>query len=164
MNPLSRFKPLDHLPLAPGVCFICKGGIGPYVDTSLTVDYEGAVYVCRNCVGEMAVQLGFNVSEDAEITEKINHSFLLGKGVGVQETMEMLDEFRRNYSDSAGSPHALVAVLPGSDNVALISGTEQSDTEPQRGSVEGSSPVSGQEPGKLSGDSSDGEFSIFNLG
>ena len=163
MNPLSRFKPLDHLPLSPGVCFICKGGIGPFVDTSLTVDYEGAIYLCKGCIMEAATQIGLNISEDAEIAEKIGHSFLLGKGVGVQETMEMLDEFRRNYSDSAGSPHALVAVVPGPDNVALIDGTEQGDAKPQRGSVESDSPVSRQEPGKLSGDSSDGEFSIFNL-
>lgn len=163
MNPLSRFKPLDHLPLAPGVCFICLGGVGPYIDTSRQIDFEGAIYVCKGCIMEMATQLGLDFASADEITEKINTSFLLGKGVGAQETMELFGEFSRTYADRTGSDNATASIVPRPDNVAAPVGAEQNKPEQQQSSVEGDGFTSLEELGSLPGYSSDGERPIFDI-
>lgn len=50
----SRFHLVDKPAVLPGVCFICKtANDGPYVDTGVTVPFDGAVYIGRNCLKEM---------------------------------------------------------------------------------------------------------------
>lgn len=80
---------LTYNPVAlPGCCFICKGAIrDAYVDTGVSLDYEGAFYICNLCVGEMATlfaYLSFDEYKDLraskEELERIN--FELIKRVG----------------------------------------------------------------------------------
>jgi len=41
--------------LLPGCCFICKGAQREsYLDTGVSLDYEGAFYICNMCVNEAA--------------------------------------------------------------------------------------------------------------
>jgi hypothetical protein len=41
--------------LPPGCCFICRASIrDSYVDTGISLDYDGAFYICNMCLGEMA--------------------------------------------------------------------------------------------------------------
>jgi hypothetical protein len=90
---------LIYTPVAlPGCCFICRAAQrDAYVDTLLSKDYEGAVYICNLCVGEMATlfaYLSFDEYKDLraskEELERLN--FELIKRVGdLENAIESLD-------------------------------------------------------------------------
>jgi ribosomal protein S14 len=46
-------------------CYVC---LNPHdgVDTEVQIDYEGVLFLCRNCVREMAVFLGFDVDNSRQ--------------------------------------------------------------------------------------------------
>jgi hypothetical protein len=77
--------------LPPGCCFICRGSVrDSYIDTSVSHDYEGAYYICNQCVNEMAkmyAYLSFDEYKDLrtakEDLERMN--FELIKRVGELE-------------------------------------------------------------------------------
>lgn len=44
----------------PGCCFICRASIrDSYIDTGVSIDYEGVFYICNECVNEMAHLHGY---------------------------------------------------------------------------------------------------------
>lgn len=46
--------------LPPGCCFICRGAVrDSYIDTGVSQDFDGAAYICDQCVGEMARMQAF---------------------------------------------------------------------------------------------------------
>jgi hypothetical protein len=46
--------------LPPGCCFICRASVREsYIDTAVSIDYEGAFYICNQCVAEMAVKYAY---------------------------------------------------------------------------------------------------------
>lgn len=164
MNELSRFKPLDHLPLSPGVCFICKGGVGPFIDTSLTVDFEGAIYICQGCIKEMFSQLGLESVINAEEVElKIADAANTGYEAGRLEVMRLFSEFVSvNSADRVRDLNDADSDGPDSNHVAPPVGTTENDTKPRQGNVEGSGITGLEELGSLSGSSSNGG-SLFSF-
>lgn len=46
-------------------CYLC---LNPHdgVDTEVQIDYEGVLFLCRNCVREMCVFLGFEVDDSSQ--------------------------------------------------------------------------------------------------
>lgn len=164
MNPVSRFKPLDHLPLSPGVCFICKGGVGPFIDTSLQVDFEGAIYICKGCIVEMFAQLGLNSVLNAEEVEQLTaEAFASGFSDGELSMMGKLSEFINSRPDRRDSADANDADVPDDNPVETLSGAPESDPEPAPNSEQGYGFAGLEELGGLSGDSGDGK-SLFSLG
>lgn len=166
MNTVSRFKPLDHLPLAPGVCFICKGGIGPFIDTSLTVDFEGAIYICIGCIKEMFSQLGLtSIINEEEVNRLIAQARVEGQEQGELVMMGLFSEFVSNYADRAsGNP---ADGLSESDHnlLAVPNGVPEDEPKQHESVKQGDGAISLQEPGSISGDSNDGDRSgpIFNF-
>ncbi len=84
--------------LPPGCCFICRASIrDSYIDTGVTVDFDGTFYACNQCVGEMAEKYGYLSMDDykdlraaKEYLESLN--FELIKRVGELERIhEALD-------------------------------------------------------------------------
>lgn len=164
MNELSRFKPLDHLPLSPGVCFICKGSVGPFIDTSLTVDYEGAIYVCIGCIKEMFSQLGLesviNADEvELQIADAANAAFEAGR----QDVMRQFSEFVSNYADRSDRADADVPSVPDDNPVETPKGTKQDKPEPRQDLEQGDGPISFEEFGSIPGYPSNGD-SLFAFG
>lgn len=50
----SRFTVHQQPPMLPGCCFICKSANdSPFVDTGLSLPFEGTVYVGKACLTEM---------------------------------------------------------------------------------------------------------------
>lgn len=165
MNPLSRFKPLDHLPLSPGVCLICSGGVGPFIDTSRQLDFEGAVYVCLGCVSEMAAQLGLNlVLNEEEVELKVASAANEAYEAGRLEVMRLFSEFVSvNSVDRVRSLDAPVNSESDTNHVEAVSGAEANNVKPEPSDEQGDGSLSFEEFRGLSGDSSDGE-SLFAFG
>lgn len=44
-------------------CYLC---LSPHdgVDTEVIIDYEGVLFLCRNCIGSLALTAGFAVDND----------------------------------------------------------------------------------------------------
>lgn len=61
-TPQSRIQIVDVPLLAPGVCFICgTAGLDDrtFIDFGRQIDWYGAVYLCSECIKEVAVSIGF---------------------------------------------------------------------------------------------------------
>jgi hypothetical protein len=163
MNELSRFKPLDHLPLAPGVCYICRGGVGPFIDTSLTKEFEGAVYICIGCIKEMHSQLGLNSVVNAEeVDSLIEESAARAYSEGRRDMMGELSAFVNSRTSRDAGNDSPVSDSPVDSSVATGDGAKEDSGKSRQANVEDSGSLSFQEPGILSGDSSSGD-SLFQF-
>lgn len=95
--------------LPPGCCFICKASIrDSYIDTGVTVDFDGTFYICNLCVVEIAEKYGF-ISHDEykdlrSAKEDLEHlNFELIKRVGELERIhEALDYAGYKLCDDGG--------------------------------------------------------------
>lgn len=80
--------------LPPGCCFICRGAIrDSYVDTGVSIDYEGAFYICNLCLAEMAkmhAYLSFDEYKELRVAneELQAQNYALIKRVGELEDIE----------------------------------------------------------------------------
>lgn len=62
VSPQSRIQVLDVPILAPGTCLLCgTSGVDDrkFVDFGKQVDWYGAVYLCSECIEEVARAIGF---------------------------------------------------------------------------------------------------------
>ena len=90
----------------PGCCFICRGAQREsYVDTGVSIDYEGAFYICNLCVNEAAHLMAF-ISHDEykdlrKAKEDLEHlNFELIKRVGaLEESHRALANAGYKFSD-----------------------------------------------------------------
>jgi hypothetical protein len=94
------------LALPPGHCFICRSAQREaYVDTGVSLDYEGAFYICNLCVNEIAHLFAFisfdeykDLRSSKEDLERIN--FELIKRVGaLEESLRALANAGYNVGD-----------------------------------------------------------------
>lgn len=163
MNELSRFKPLDHLPLPPGVCFICSGSVGPFIDTSRQLDFEGAIYVCIGCIKEMFSQLGLesvlNADEvELQIADAANAAFEAGR----QDVMRQFSEFVSTYADRSDRADANAPSVPDDNPVETSGGTPEVEPESAPSNEQGDGSFSFEESRGLSGNPSNGD-SLFSF-
>lgn len=52
----------------PGCCFKCRAGSNNrdfFVDLEFSIDFHGAVYICNECIAEMAHAAGYILPEEA---------------------------------------------------------------------------------------------------
>lgn len=65
----GRFKVLDQPYSAPSKCAFCslghnQNGTVNFIDTTLDFDFYGVVYICSNCLTEIAKSLGYIAPEE----------------------------------------------------------------------------------------------------
>lgn len=61
-TPQSRIQIMDTPLLAPGVCFVCgTAGLDDrkFIDFGKQIEWYGAVYLCSECIKEVAIAIGF---------------------------------------------------------------------------------------------------------
>jgi len=52
----------------PGCCFRCRAGSNArdfFIDFQFSIDFHGAVYICNECLAEMAHEAGYILPEEA---------------------------------------------------------------------------------------------------
>ena len=115
-----------NLVALPGCCFICKGAQRDfYIDTGVSLDYEGAFYICNLCLNDMAHQAKF-ISEDEykdlraakEESDHLNYELIKRVG-GLEESLRALANAGYNYKPDIG------VVVDG----GYLPQTVESDTE-----------------------------------
>lgn len=75
----------------PGICFICRSpNRETFIDTGISLDFEGAVYICCECVRQFAQSYGYTTPDQSskasfavDKLEKANYE--LTKRVGALE-------------------------------------------------------------------------------
>lgn len=157
---------LIHTPtLPPGCCFICKGSIrDSYIDTGVTLDYEGTFYICNLCIAEMA-QLYFFLTPDEHKNLRLakedleRQVFALIKRVGELEEIDSAMARAGYVLADDGS----VARLGGYISPTVeVTGKESSGAEVELGAGEGEAFEQGYDEGvgdvRSDESSSDGEF------
>lgn len=158
----SRFRPLDVPKLRPGCCFLCRGTQnGPFIDTGVSIQWEGAIIICRACITQMFTQLDLPIIvNEEEIQERVevarNEGILLGR-----ETT--LEAFRGYVADFSLNDSVVVAsVSAGVDSSDTFEGAPKKRRSPKPSDAEKQqSPESGnaEGSGNLSGDSAEVEHS-----
>lgn len=119
----SRFREVtDGAYAIPGVCLICRSSKSNMMDVDADFDYWGAVYICRDCVLEMAEKYGALSPERAKkLTDNLLkvEKILEAQTDRVISLQKVIDGFR-----------AFVSInQPGSDNPASDSANGPSATE-----------------------------------
>lgn len=110
ISPSSRFQVVPVPILAPGICFLCRSGnvetSAPFVDTGMSHTWwneapdssrDGAVYICKNCVTEMAHNLNLI---DADVARQVQNARVEGYMAAVQEGKRLVDGFASHFTDS----------------------------------------------------------------
>lgn len=86
-----RFKAVDFPTALPGCCYTCRTHEGPFIDTDIQEDMYGAVYLCLQCLTEMAAEFGFTSPEVSDLLKqqiKLHEKKLLETGVMIAELKE----------------------------------------------------------------------------
>lgn len=171
---MARFTALDAPALLPGCCFICRSANKRmFVDTGVTVKWEGVVYVCEDCLREMATLLptqeGVFTREQVQSAQA--RAFNLGRAQGIEfakQIAKAVEEFERGNASDVLSLSTPVSA-PGFEPLAVDEpeGVSQDAGEPEGSSVSADSlvvedgePVSVEGRDGLSGDSGDGQLEL----
>lgn len=124
------------LTLPPGCCFICRGAIrDSYIDTGVSQDFDGAAYICDQCVGEMARMLAYMSFDEykdlrASKEDLERQTFALIKRVGELENIHDA-VVRAGYK------------FDDSGNVARLGGFSLSHDEESRVELQGTKDILG---------------------
>lgn len=133
---LSRFSTQESATKAPGCCLTCKSSKGPFVDPRLQIFTHGAVYLCVNCVREMASNLGLFDESEAVVAEREE----------IAEVDQLVDKYVAAVNglfDFATAAHAAVHDVFGKNAQSGALGDFEPVSElPELTSVEGSAGVS----------------------
>lgn len=93
----------------PGCCFICRGAQREsYVDTGVSLDHEGAFYICNLCINEVAHIYSY-ISHDEykdmraskEDLEHINYELIKRVGA-LEESLRALADAGYKYNSDYG--------------------------------------------------------------
>ncbi len=57
---------VTHPAALPACCVVCRGGVGPFVDTELQFDWYGAMYICSDCILHTGRMIGMISKDQAE--------------------------------------------------------------------------------------------------
>ena len=96
----SRFVLIGQPVVAPGVCFICKSQAnGPFVDTRVSIKWEGAIYVCSACIIDMHNQLP-ETPEDKIASRDCATAYRMGYAKSRHDTMRELNGRLAAINDS----------------------------------------------------------------
>lgn len=149
----------------PGCCFKCRAGSNNrefFIDFDFSFDMHGAVYICNECLAEMAHAAGYITPDEArKYTFEVNflreeNSELTTKIFGLEQAIDGL----RIAGRSIG------AVSQPDDSVSLRDGEEgASEVSEQLGEGKGESPEPLHDEGvaELSDDDSEQSNFTFSL-
>jgi hypothetical protein len=122
---MSRFFLTDAPALSPGVCWITKTGVGPFIDTgvdlSLRVIDRGRIYIAVDTLREMARVAGLFEEEAPSSVELRKKEFY---NQGYKDALEEMNKdvisnfVERIVSNAASSAGAATAVAPESNHTA----------------------------------------------
>lgn len=103
---MTRFNHIDSPQALPGCCTLCRKAVDPngFVDTSLELDFEGAVIVCYSCVRAMHDVF----SLDANARHLINEDAV----ANVNHLLEVVQGMKEDYEAQL---NALIAHVSGLD-------------------------------------------------
>lgn len=99
ISPQSRIQVIDVPILAPGVCMVCgTAGVDDrkFIDFGKQVDWYGAVYLCSECIIEVARAIGFiPVAEFDKLLEEYkkiqaDKGMTDAKAEGIQSALDVL--------------------------------------------------------------------------
>lgn len=73
VNPQNKFQVVTRPAAQPGCCYICRNGNADwYLDTGAYEEFFGVVYICNNCIAQLAITVGYFTPEQrVEFEEKI---------------------------------------------------------------------------------------------
>ena len=122
---MSRFFLVDAPALAPGVCWITKSGVGPFIDTGIDLSKNvidrGRMYISVDSLREMA-QIAGLFDETAPVSVELRKKELydLGYNDALKEmNKDVISNFvERIVSNAASSAGAATAVAPESTHTA----------------------------------------------
>lgn len=136
----SRFKVLEKPVVNPGCCFTCSGVSGaPFIDTGVDTQWDGAIYLCKRCIEEMARNLGLfepkepTVSvEVPPIEEKLAELLEAANMATVKMVGDVYNEYVNAVASSIPVTDSLSAGLPvlesGDGEEGDSGDTQESDT------------------------------------
>jgi hypothetical protein len=169
---MSRFFLTDAPALAPGVCWITKTGVGPFIDTgvdlSLQVIDRGRIYIAVDTLREMARVAGLFEEEAPTSVELRKKEFY---DQGYKDALEEMNKdvisnfVERVISNPAFTASGAAVVAPESDHTAAGAaiadsasadvGTPEDGADSDKVERKGSSPRSVKRPARVSTNSSD---------
>jgi hypothetical protein len=122
---MSRFFLTDAPAMSPGVCWITKTGVGPFIDTgvdlSLHVVDRGRMYIAVDVIREMA-QLAGLFDETAPVSVELRKKELYDQGYrdALEEmNKDVISNFvERVVSNSANAAGAATPVAPENNHTA----------------------------------------------
>lgn len=100
----SRFTVRDVPIVTPGICLVCKTGSvdeRKFVDAAISIKWFGAVYLCSECIREMAQLLGFVTPEVAKLLMASNEE-LVGTNEKLKKNLGELSESHRHLARALG--------------------------------------------------------------
>jgi len=171
-SPTDRWKVVTHPPALPGECFLCRGvslGRDWFVDLMLDFEFHGRVYLCNECLSEIAEIVGYLTPDHAtQLKDRVasleEENYRLQAEVAAFHEMEkaigvFVDRGNvRSVSDSPGSGGI------GSDGLAPDDSTEESSGGADRlGEGEGATPEPQHDEGMDVVHADDGGNADFSL-
>lgn len=169
---MSRFFLTDAPALAPGVCWITKTGVGPFIDTgvdlSLQVIDRGRIYIAVDTLREMARVAGlFDEETPASVELRKKEFYDQGYKDALEEmNKDVISNFvERVVSNPAFTAGGAAVVAPEIDNTAAGAavpdsasadvGTPEDGADSDKVERESSSPRSVKRSARVSTNSSD---------
>ena len=132
--PLSgRIKLLSNPDALPAKCAICGypgGDQRKFVDFGLDIDYYGVIYLCTDCMNEIAVGIGYLLPE--VVTKITAENELLKEALKVaQADQEILYELRTHLGLFSGTIHGPVLdeSLVDTDPIDVVEEINEPDRE-----------------------------------
>ena len=157
-----RFRKTVAPEALPGCCYFCRGTSRDYfLDTDMHIEFHGAVYICSECLREMAQFVGFEIPERVKhlkerisALEEINTNLLIERD-GLEKAVDGLS--------TARSVRRVDTIWNPSDSVQLaFEGTEEGETK--LGDRENESSESLYDKGMADVSANDSSTNPFSLG
>jgi hypothetical protein len=169
---MSRFFLTDAPAMSPGVCWITKTGVGPFIDTgvdlSLHVIDRGRMYISVDAIREMA-QIAGLFDETAPVSVELRRKEFYDQGYkdALEEmNKDVISNFvERIVSNAASSAGGAAVVAPEvhhtaagaavADSASADAGTQQDSANADKAKRKSSGTNSVKRPASVSTNSSD---------
>jgi hypothetical protein len=141
-NPQARWAIVEVPQAAPGECLLCRGEASNrqwFVDTGISWDYYGAIYICNECVLEITHILGFITPQEA-VELKTDRDVLAGEVHHLSVQLASLHSLENAVDDFLESRNRLAGLRVGSSVPISSEPATDSSVESIDGGAEGGSP------------------------
>lgn len=124
-----RFKAVDSPTALPGCCYTCHSHKGPFIDTDIQEEMYGAVYLCIQCITEMASEFDFTSPEVSRLLRqqiKLHEGKLLETSVMIERLREENRGLKLALTNNTGLDDASDASSSLPDNEDDVEGSGKS--------------------------------------